>query len=97
MELSDDNIGLDSLIDSELFGDALAILLTAFEYSTYSRVDRWEFAVEMNELHSKGASIADIRWLILCGFAEHAKETTIPGDPKRSFRPLATTCFPQDT
>ncbi len=69
----------------------------AFEYAAFSRVDRWEFAVEMSELHSKGATIADIRWLILCRFAEHAKETTVPGDAKRSFRPLVATSFPPET
>jgi hypothetical protein len=44
-----------------------------------------------------GATIADLRWLIRRGLAEHAKETTTPGDPARTFRPLAATSFPADS
>jgi hypothetical protein len=76
---------------------ALAALLTAFDYATDSGADRWEFAVEMTELLTAGAALADLRWLILRGFAEHAKETTIPGDPHRSFRPMAPTSYPSET
>jgi hypothetical protein len=75
---------------------ALAALLTAFDYAADSGLDRWEFAVEMDELLAAGAKLADLRWLIRRGLAEHAKETTIPGDPTRAFRPLAPTSFPDD-
>jgi hypothetical protein len=86
---------LDDLI-SDRFRSALGLLLTAFDYAQDSGSDRWQFAVEVSELLSNGATLADIRWLILRGFAEHAKETTTPGDAKRSFRPLAPTSFPPD-
>jgi hypothetical protein len=75
---------------------ALAALLTAFDYAADSGADRWEFAVEMTELIAIGAKLPDLRWLIRRGLAEHAKETTIPGDPARTFRPLAPTSFPPD-
>ena len=75
---------------------ALAALLTAFDYAADSGLDRWEFAVEMSELLAAGAKLADLRWLIRRGLAEHAKETTVPGDPARTFRPLAPTSFPDD-
>lgn len=85
-----------SLPLSEPFRAAAAMLLTAFDYATDSGADRWEFAVEMRDLLAAGATIPDLRWLIHRNFADHAKETTTPGDPARSFRPLARTSFPID-
>jgi hypothetical protein len=82
---------------TERLQPALSALLTAFDYAADSGADRWEFAVEMTELLTAGATLADLRWLILRSFAEHAKETTAPGDPRRSFRPLLATSFPADT
>jgi hypothetical protein len=79
------------------FRSALAILLTAFDYAADSGADRWQFAIELPDLLAGGAALPDLRWLLLRGFAEHAKETTTPGDPARSFRPLAPTSFPPDT
>jgi hypothetical protein len=89
---------VSSLADliTERLQPALAALLTAFDYAADSGADRWEFAVEMTELLASGAALADLRWLILRNFAEHSKETTTPGDPDRSFRPLAPTAFPPD-
>ncbi len=80
----------------ERFQPALAVLLTSFDYAQDSQTDPWQFAVELPELLSNGATLADIRWLIHRGFAEHARETTIPGDNTRSFRRLAPTSFPPD-
>jgi hypothetical protein len=86
-----------ALLLSEQFRSALAILLTAFDYAEDSGVDRWQFAVEIPDLLARGAALPDLRWLLLRGYAEHTKETTTPGDPSRSFRPLAATSFPPDT
>ena len=80
----------------ERFQAALAVLLTSFDYAQDAGSDAWQFAVELPELLSSGATLADIRWLIHRGFAEHARETTIPGDPQRSFRRLAPTSIPPD-
>jgi hypothetical protein len=85
-----------ALIDQG-FRSALSLLLKASQYALDSRADRWQFAVEMSELTSRGATLTDIRWLILRGFGEHGKETTVPGDDERSFRVLSPTAFPLDT
>jgi len=79
------------------FRSGLAVLLTAFDYAQDSQSDPWQFAVELPELLSKGATLPDLRWLILRQFAEHGKETTLPGDPQRTFRPLAATSFPPES
>ncbi len=85
-----------SLPLSEPFRSALSVLLAAFDYAADSRADRWQFAIDLSDLFARGATLSDIRWLIHRGLAEHAKETTTPGDPKRSFRALAPTSFPAD-
>src|SRR5436309_684327 len=85
-----------ALIPEQLRG-AWSLLLTAFDYALDSHVDRWQFAVALSELQSSGVTLADVRWLLLRGLAEHAKETTVPGDRERSFRPLVATSFPADT
>lgn len=79
---------------SNRFRPALELLLRAFDYSREIEVDRWQFALSLEELLAEGASVVDIRWLILRRFARHARETTVPGDPQRLFRPLATTSLP---
>jgi hypothetical protein len=78
------------------FKPALAILLNSFNYSRSTNADRWQLAVEVRELISYGATLTDIRWLLLRGFAEHAKETTVPSDSSRSFRSLLSTHVPPD-
>jgi hypothetical protein len=79
------------------FRTALGMLLTAYDYAVDSQADPWQFAVELPQLEVSGATLLDVRWLIVRKFAEHAQETTIPGDASRSFRGLAVTCFPPDT
>src|SRR5689334_20144339 len=75
---------------------ALEQLLRASRYADECRADRWQFAVEISELLAGGATHTDIRWLIHRGFVLHGKETTIPGDAERSFRPLPATAIPSD-
>ncbi len=84
-------------IIAERFRPALETLVTAFNYADDSRTDHWQFAIGLTELQASGATLADLRWLILRGFAEHARETTIPGDAERSFRKLTPTAFPAET
>ncbi len=81
----------------ERFLQALDSLVTASNYAEDSRTDRWQFAIGMAELQATGATLADLRWLILRGLAEHALETTIPGDAKRTFRKLVPTAFPTES
>jgi hypothetical protein len=78
------------------FRAGLAELLTAYDYAQDSQTDPWQFAVALAEVLSAGATLADIRWLVLRGFAEHARETTVPGDTRRIFRALSPTSFPPD-
>ena len=75
---------------------ALEQLLRASRYADECRADRWQFAVEISELLAGGATHTDIRWLIYRGFVLHGKETTVPGDAERSFRPLPATAIPAD-
>src|SRR5438128_164279 len=79
------------------FRPALLSLLRASNYAAECNADRWQFAVDLPQLFASGATLTDIRWLVRRGFALHAKETTVPGDAERSFRPLAPTSFPTDT
>jgi len=74
----------------------LATMLTAYDYAQDSQSDPWQFAVELSDLMSIGTTLTDIRWLVRRGFAELARETTIPGDANRTFRPLALICIVAD-
>jgi hypothetical protein len=76
---------------------AYRLLLAAYEYGRDANVDPWQFAVETDELRERGAASVDLRWLIATGLAEHRRETTIPGDPERSFRNLPRTGLPRRT
>jgi len=76
---------------------ACQLLLSAFRYAQDTRLDPWQFAVEIEELRIRGASYADLRWLVLAGLAEHRCEITAAGDESRSFQPLAPTDFPRAT
>src|SRR5262245_46966369 len=78
------------------FRAGLAELLTAFDYAQDSQTDPWQFAMGLADVLSVGATLADVRWLVLRGYAEHARETTVPGDLQRTFRGLAPTSFPSD-
>ncbi|HXY37414.1 MAG TPA: hypothetical protein VEI07_24510 [Planctomycetaceae bacterium] len=84
-------------IVAERFWPALEALVAAYNYAQDSQTDRWQFAIGITELCASGATLADLRWLILRGFAEHALETTIPSDAERSFRNLTPTAFPEKT
>jgi hypothetical protein len=77
-------------------GPAAQVLLQAFEYAADCGVDPWQFAVELSELLASGMTRLDLRWLLCRAFAEHARETTLPGDPVRSFRRLPPTSIPED-
>jgi hypothetical protein len=74
----------------------LATLLTAYDYAQDSHTDAWQFAVELADLMAIGTTLTDIRWLVRRGFAELARETTIPGDATRTFRALAPICIMTD-
>ncbi|HEV7225374.1 MAG TPA: hypothetical protein VGN42_21895 [Pirellulales bacterium] len=81
---------------AERLGSSLKTLFAAFDYALDSHLDRWQFGVALTDVLSQGATLLDVRWLVLRGFAEHAKETTVPGDANRSFRRLPPTSLPAD-
>ncbi len=76
---------------------AFEALLRATELADECSADRWQFATTIQEIENFGATLADVRWLMLRGFAEHAKEVTVPGAKRRDFLPLPLTAFPPDT
>ena len=59
---------------------ALAQLATAYMYSRATGVDPWQFAVEMDRLMAAGMTTSQLRWLVLMGYVEHAREVTGPHD-----------------
>lgn len=79
--------------------EGLRHLLQSHHYAEDVGADRWEFALDLAELKAIGLTSSDLRWLVLKGYAQHARETTLPGDAQRSFRPSKSftlskhTCF----
>lgn len=67
-------------------GEGLLFLLKAKEYADDVETDLWDFALELRELRSLGMTNSDLRWLVLKGYVEFAREQTEPGDEKRTFR-----------
>lgn len=65
--------------------EGLVFLLEAREYADDTGTDRWNFALEIGELRSVGLTKSDLRYLVLKGYVEHARETTLPGEATRSF------------
>lgn len=68
----------------------LSLLLDGYLYACELGRDRWEFAVEIELLHSSGLNNNDVRWLIGKGYADHILEPTSKGkghcSPSRSSR-----------
>lgn len=62
----------------------LSLLLDGYLYACELGRDRWEFAVEIELLHSSGLNNNDLRWLIGKGYADHILETTSKGKGRRS-------------
>ncbi|MBW8885975.1 MAG: hypothetical protein JF612_14640, partial [Planctomycetia bacterium] len=77
----------DSVSNNPSLG-GLSLLLRAFQHATDAAGDPWQFAISVIELKSKGLHDIDLTWLLNKGLAEHAIETTIPGDLKRCFRTI---------
>ena len=83
----------------DYFQVGLALLWQAYRYALDSHADVWDFALESDRLYAAALTVSDLRWLVAKGFAEHGQETSLYGDPHRSFRPsrglnfVPTTCF----
>lgn len=52
----------------------LLLLLQAHDYAADTGRDRWEFAVELDDLRRQGFTNGDSRWLVCKGWAELARE-----------------------
>ena len=63
----------------------LMFLRRAYDYAQDSGVDRWEFAVEIDQLFRFGWSANDVRWLLAKGYAQHGQESPLCGRVHRTF------------
>jgi hypothetical protein len=72
---------------------ALALLLDAFEIAADGGLLRWKLAARWRTLRRAGCTDAGLEWLLAKKYAEHALETTLPFDRKRTFRPLTPPWF----
>jgi hypothetical protein len=61
------------------------------------RRDRWEFAVELEQLVARGATVSDLRFLASNGYVEHGREITRPGDPARRYEAARNLAFSGET
>ena len=66
--------------------DGLNYLFEASEYSRLTSCDRWEFAVDLQELLRIGVTYNDVRLLLKHGFISHGREISATDDRKRRFR-----------
>lgn len=64
----------------------LETLYSANSYASTCKRTPWDFAVEIDELLKTGATTAELRWLMVQGWAQHAVETTTEGQSHRTFR-----------
>jgi hypothetical protein len=62
------------------------MLLEAYDYACGLNHDLWDFSIELKSLKKAGLTVNDLRWLLCNHYADHAFETTMLGDQKRSFR-----------
>jgi hypothetical protein len=67
-------------------GDGLIALWRAYDYARNACVDRWEFALEIQQFYEQGLTHNELRWLVAKGIVEHGRETTAYGDARRSFK-----------
>lgn len=64
---------------------ALAVLAEALDYSAQTNSDRWEFAVEIDQLVALGLTRNDFRWLVRKQLVEHRREVTLELENGRVF------------
>jgi hypothetical protein len=76
---------------------ALVLLADARDYAREMDADVWQFAVEIDDLAALGLTRSDLRWLVLMGYVEHAREITARDDTARLFQPGQSLAFPNGT
>ncbi|QDV84753.1 hypothetical protein TBK1r_37050 [Stieleria magnilauensis] len=72
-------------------------LLTAIDYACQSNCDRWQFAVEIEQLTALDMAPNDFRWLVRNGWVQHQREVTLESDDGRTFLPSGELTFPERT
>lgn len=92
MELFVNDLGLNGEIPARI-QPAVRMLLEASEYARRTTRDRWEFAVEIQQLRDLGLSPNDLRFLVRMQLVEHASEVTIAGQDGRQFQPTGDLTF----
>lgn len=65
---------------------AIAALTEAAEYAERATANRWDFAVEVEQLRELGITNSDLRYLVTLHYVEHAAEATKAGSHSRHFR-----------
>ena len=75
----------------------LVRLAGALDQASDTGRDRWDFAVEIQELLAAGLTTSDLRWLVCKGYVEHAREITLPGEDGRAFQPTGNLTFAKRT
>jgi hypothetical protein len=75
------------------FQPALVLLLEAAQFAAQTRSNRFEFAVELDELQSAGMTKNDVRLLVRTGLVDHAREATLPEHSGRRFLITSNSCF----
>jgi hypothetical protein len=64
---------------------AIECLYRAFVYARETRFNRWQFAVEIEELWKLGLSNSELRWLIATGVILHGREVESSASLSRRF------------
>ena len=93
---TDDSAGLPTTLGLRLT-EGLHFLQEAHDLAVDVGVDVWEFALDLRELRSVGLTNSDLRWMVLKGYLQPGCETTLPGEPQRSFRPIQGLIFAKRT
>ncbi|MEI8375883.1 MAG: hypothetical protein WCJ35_23920 [Planctomycetota bacterium] len=86
----------DQLLPAEV-QKALAHLHRAYEFALDVQIDIWEFAEPLPNLVALGVEESSLRWLVLKGYAEHARELTTFQEADRRFRPSPNISFTPKT
>jgi hypothetical protein len=76
---------------------AIADLQQAHAYARQLGCDRWEFAVELEHLVARGATVSDLRFLAINGYVDHSREISRPGDPARCYEAGQNLAFDRQT
>ncbi len=62
-----------------------------------TKVDAWQFAVEIGRLLAHGLETIDLRWLARMGYLQHAREVTRTRDAERRFATTRNDAFTDAT